>query len=153
MLTQSAEDCFRRGLQAHEDGKKQEALALFEAAIETERRLGSGRPQARYLSYYGLSLALERNELREALHFCREAVTLEGYNADIRCNLGRVLLRAGRRREAYVNFVRGLRLEPTHPQILRCLRQMGIRRRPPLPFLARTNPINVLLGRMRVRVA
>ncbi len=153
MLLPSAEESFNRGIQAFEENRNREAMALFEAAIELERRFGQERPQARYLSYYGLCLGLERGDLREALRFCREAVTLEGYNADVRCNLGRVLVRAGRRKEAYINFVRGLRVEPCHPTILRGIRQMGVRRRPVVPFLSRTNPLNVLLGRMRIRLA
>jgi tetratricopeptide (TPR) repeat protein len=151
MLTHSAEDSFQKGLEAFTDGRRKEAMALFEAAIELERRFGQDRPQARYLSYYGVCLGLEKNDLRESLRFCREAVTIEGYNPDIRCNLGRVLLRAGRRKEAYVNFVRGLRVEPRHGQTLKSLKQLGVRRRPVVPFLDRGNPVNVLLGRMRVR--
>jgi tetratricopeptide (TPR) repeat protein len=151
MVNQTAEESFVRGKHAFEQGRKIEAMALFEAAIELQRRLTKARPQARYLSFYGLCLALERNDIREAVRFCREAVTIEGYNADIRANLGRVLMRAGRRREAYLHFVKGLRTEPRHPHILRALRQMGLRKRPVLPFLARTNPLNVVLGRLRVR--
>ena len=151
MLNPTAEESFVRGLNAFEQNRRKEAMALIEAAIELDRKLGQGRPQARYLSYYGICLAFERNDIREALRFCREAVTIEGYNADIRSNLGRVLMRAGRRREAYLHFVKGLRMEPRHAHILRAMRQMGIRRRPVLPFLARTNPLNVMLGRFRVR--
>jgi len=132
-----------------QEGRRREAMALFEAAIEIQRRQSHARPQSRYLSFYGLCLALERNEIHEALRYCREAVTLEGYNPDIRCNLGRVLLRAGRRREAYRAFMDSLKLESSHEATLRALRVMGIRRQPILPFLARANPINIFLGRLR----
>jgi tetratricopeptide (TPR) repeat protein len=148
VLIHPAEESYHKGLKALSVGRRKEALALFEAAIEIERRRGSGRPQARYLSYYGLCLAVERNEIHEALRYCREALTLESFNPDIRCNLGRVLLRAGRRREAYACFLRGLRLESGHAGTVRALRLMGIRRRPVIPFLARQNPINVFLGRL-----
>jgi tetratricopeptide (TPR) repeat protein len=149
VLIPAAEESYRRGLRALSDGHRKEAMALFEAAIEIERRRSCARPQARYLSYYGLCLAVELNELHEALRYCREAATLESFNPDIRCNLGRVLLRAGRRREAHRCFMRGLRLESDHAPTLRALSIMGIRRRPILPFLARENPINVFLGRLR----
>ena len=104
---------------------------------------------ASLLRDYGLVLGLTRNEIREALRFCREAVSLESYNPDLRCNLGRVLLRAGRRREAYQSFQRGLRLQADHPGLVRAVRRLGIRRRPVLPFLSRSNLINVFLGRIR----
>jgi tetratricopeptide (TPR) repeat protein len=152
MLVQTAEESFQKGLESISQGRRKEAMALFEAAIELERKFGSHGPQARYLSYYGLCLALEKNEIREGLRFCREAVTLESYNSDMRCNLGRVLMRAGRRKEAYASFVRGLSLQSDHKAIRRALRAMGIRRRPVLPFLARRHPLNILLGRLRPEV-
>jgi tetratricopeptide (TPR) repeat protein len=149
VLIRSAEDSYERGLRAFAEGRRMEALALFEAAIEIERRHSHVRPQPRYLSHYGMCLALERNDVREGLLFCREAVTLEGYNPDLRCNLGHVLLRAERRAEAYRCFLKGLSLDPHHAPTLRALRKLGIRRRPVLPFLARGNPLNVFLGRLR----
>lgn len=151
MLSQSAEESFQKGLVALDQGRRREAMALFEAAVELQRRMGSERPQARYLSYYGLCLGLELQDIHEALRFCREAVTRESYNANIRCNLGRVLMAAGRRKEAYESFLRGLKLQPNHPLIVRQIRLMGLRRRPALPFLSRKNPINVFLGRLRMR--
>ena len=85
----------------------------------------------------------------EALRFCREAVTIEGYNPDIRCNLGRVLMRAGRRKEAHQAFTRGLSLQPDHQDLIKALRKLGVRKRPVVPFLGRSHPVNVFLGRMR----
>lgn len=149
MLVPSAEESYQAGLQAWSRGERKRAMAMFEAAIEIERRLGRERPQARYLSFYGLCLATEQHQFHEALRYCREALTLESYNPDIRCNLGRVLLQQGRRREAYRCFLQGLRLEPGHTATLRALKFMGHRRRPALPFLARGNPINVFLGKLR----
>ncbi len=149
MLTPSAEQCYVKGLHAMSSGRGREAMALFEAAIRIEWKSRVTAPQARYLSYFGLCLALERNENREALRFCRQAVTLEGYNPDIRCNLGRVLLNAGRRYAAHRCFLRGLASEPGHPAIRRALQAMGNRSRPTVPFLPRGNPVNVFLGRLR----
>jgi len=149
MLIQSAEESYQRGLRALSDGRGTEAMALFEAAIRISWRGRGSRPQARYLSYYGLCLALVRSESREGLRFCREAVTLESYNSDIRCNLGRVLLSVGRRSEAYRCFVRGLASGGDHPAIRSALRSMGIRSRSTLPFLPRHSRLNVLLGRLR----
>ena len=149
MLIQSAEESYEKGLRALGQGKAKTALAMLEAALEIERRRGNGPPQARYLSYYGLCLAMVRNEVREGLRYCREAITLESYNSTLRCNLGRVLLKAGRRREAHRCFVRGLQLEPGHAATCRELTQMGLRRKPFLPFLARSHPLNVFIGRLR----
>ncbi|HKQ59823.1 MAG TPA: hypothetical protein VJS92_00985 [Candidatus Polarisedimenticolaceae bacterium] len=128
-----------------------EAAAFIAAALELERRFGVTKPQARYLSYYGLCLGLLRTNLHEAVQFCREAVAFEGYDADLRGNLGRVLLVAGRRREAYTTLTSVLAMQPGHRLARRELDRMGARRRPVLPFLTRGNPLNVFLGRLFTR--
>jgi tetratricopeptide (TPR) repeat protein len=148
MLVRPAEDSFRRGIVALEHGRGIEALAFLEAALVIERKLGVGHPQARYLSYYGLCLGLETERLAEGIRCCRDALALEFFNADLRFNLGKLLVLAGERGEAYATFQEGLRLEPGHRGILRELAKMGKRRRPSLGFLARGNPINVVLGRL-----
>lgn len=147
MLVQVAELSFQRGMQAMGEGKPKEALAFFEAAVELERRHEVPEPQARYLSYLGLCLGMARLRTQEAVQFCRRAVSLESYNPDFRFNLARVLLSVGRRRAAHEVLQQGLAIEPGHEGILRCMERMGFRRRPPIPFLARSNPINVFIGR------
>ena len=148
MLVQAAETRFQRGLAALGEGRGLEALALFEAALELDRRFGSRTPQARYLSYYGLSLAKDGNHPREGIDFCRQAIDLEFFNADLFWNYGRVLLLSDRRKEAFATFVKGLSVQKNHQEILHELRRMGWRRRPVLAFLARGNPLNVALGKI-----
>jgi tetratricopeptide (TPR) repeat protein len=148
MLVPTAETRFRRGLDALQDGRTLEAMALFEAALELERRLGARTPQARYLSYYGLCLAQEEARRRDGAEFCRQAIALEFFNADLYWNYGRVLLVSDRRKEAFAAFVKGLSVQQNHQEILRELAKMGWRKPPLLPFLSRSNPLNVALGRM-----
>ena len=149
MLVRLAEESFEKGMSAMGQGQAQHALAFFEAAIELERRFGTGTPQPRYLSQYGLCLGLLGRNRHEAVRFCREAVAREGYNADLLWNLGRALLAADRRAEAHATFFKGLRLDRDHRGIIQELKRMGIRRKPALPFLSRANPLNVILGRLR----
>jgi len=149
MLVRVAEESFEKGMEAMDQGKAQHALAFFEAAIELDRKFSSGAPQPRYLSHYGVCLGLVGRSRHEAVRFCREAVAREGYNPDLLWNLGRALLAANRRGEAYSAFIKGLRLQRDHRGIIQDLKQMGIRRKPVLPFLARSNPVNVFLGKMR----
>jgi tetratricopeptide (TPR) repeat protein len=149
MLVHPAEESFQSGLESLELGRHREALAYFNGAIEIEKRLGqASQPQARYLSYYGLCLSLTGAGSHEAVRFCRIAAETEGYRTDVCWNLGRVLLAAGRRREAHQALRWGLRLQPDHKGIRHDLRRMGSRRPPVLPFLRRTNPINRFLGRL-----
>ena len=148
MLVHAAETRFQRGLQAQKDGRGLEALALFEAALELERRLGARTPQARYLSYYGLALARDAGQLREGAELCRQAIALEFFNADLCWNYGRVLLLSDRRKEAYAAFVKGLSVQMNHQEILHELGRMGWRKRPLIGFLSRAHPINAALGRL-----
>jgi len=147
MLVHAAETRFQRGLTAQRGGRGLEALALFEAALELERRLGAKTPQARYLSHYGLALARDAGQVREGTELCRQAAALEFFNADLFWNYGRVLLLSDRRKEAYAAFVRGLSVQKGHQEILQELARMGWRRRPIIGFLPRAHPINAVLGR------
>jgi len=151
MLVQVAEDSFRQGMSAFEEGRGREAMAFFEAAIKLERRFGAVRPQARYLSHYGLCLGTVMQRKHEGVRYCKEAAHLETYNADIQCNLGKVLMEAGLRKEAYRAFLSGLKMDSGHSGIVRALKEMGMRRRPALPFLSRDNRLNVILGKLRNR--
>ena len=148
MLVHSAEESFRQGMIALQQNRHIEALALFEAAIELERRLGTQEIQPRYLSYYGLCLSLHGKRHRDGVYFCREATAKEQYNADLFLNLGRACLAAGRRREAHDALERGLRLQPGHDGIQKVKSKMGSRRRPVIPFLSRDNPVNIVLGKL-----
>ena len=149
MLVRVAEESFDTGLEAMETGHHDEALAFFEAAIALEKQFGSGGPQPRYLSQYGLCLGLHGRRKYEGVRFCREAVAMEGYNPDLLWNLGRVLLLADRRGEAHAALTKGLRLQRDHRGIILDLKNMGVRRRPFLRFLGRNNPLNVLVGQFR----
>jgi tetratricopeptide (TPR) repeat protein len=148
MLLKTAEQSFTKGLAALKAGQPKKALALFEAAIEIERRHGATQSQPRYLSFYGLCIGMEENHLNEGIRVCRDALTREFYNPDLYWNLGRLQLKAGRRKEAFKTLQSGRRLQPGHFGITGELKRMGVRRRPFLRFLSRANPINVLLGKM-----
>ena len=149
MLNRVAEDSFEKGILALEQNEWREATAFFEAALTLERKLTPRTPQARYRSYYGLCLGLAKKRHEDAINICRSAIQMECYNPDLHWNLGRVLFNAGRKREAYRAFVKGVRQQPRHKGLVTDLRRMGMRKRPVLPFLRRTHPINVALGRMR----
>ena len=149
MLHRRAEDSFARGIKALARARTREALALFETAIEIERQSGAVKPQPRYISYYALCLALEKHRLHESISLCREALAREFYSPDLCRNLGRLLVMAGKRREAHSVLRKGYRLQPNHRGLRAELNGLGRRRRPAVPFLSRANPINVFLGRIR----
>ena len=149
MLNREAEDSFEKGNRALEENDWRAATAFFEAALTLEKRLTPKAPQARYRSFYGLCLGLAKKRHDLAIKMCQAAIQLEQYNPDLHWNLGRVLYDAGRRREAYRVFVRGVKQQPGHRGLVNEIKRMGLRKKAVLPFLNRKNPLNVTLGRMR----
>lgn len=150
MFVQQARARFRRGLEQLARGRARDALPFIAAAMELQQQVDpAAHGQATYLSYHGLCLCLTRSSMHEGLRRCRQAAEMDPYNPDIWWNLGRVELMIDHRHQAYRAFQRGLEVYGRHRGILRDLARMGIRRRPPLPFLPRRHPLNVMLGRLR----
>ena len=101
------------------------------------------------LSFFGLSMALMRREIKPAIDLCRRAIELEFYNGDHYANLSRVYAAGGNRRKAIETAEQGLKLVPEHDYLLSVRKSFGLRSEPYVPFLDRTNPINVSLGQAR----
>ncbi len=101
------------------------------------------------LSFFGLALALVRKDFKMAIDLCRRAIDLEFYNGDHYANLSRVYTAAGNRKKAIETVETGLKLVPEHEYLSEVRKSFGIRARPAVPFLDRTNPINVSLGQAR----
>jgi len=147
-----SENSFRRGLEAIRRRAFREALAYFESAVRLARQSGEPVPM-KYLSFYGLCLAVCSDRFEEASTICETAVRGEFYNPDLYWNLGRVYLRAGDRHQAYGSFLRGLRLNPRHKGLIGEIRRLGMRRKPIVRFFPRSHPLNRILGRLRGRFA
>jgi tetratricopeptide (TPR) repeat protein len=101
------------------------------------------------LSFFGLSIALVRKEMKPAIDLCRRAIELEFYNGDHYANLARVYASGGNRKKAIDTAEQGLKLVPEHDYLLAVRKSFGLRSDPYVPFLTRTNPINVSLGQAR----
>lgn len=144
-----AENHFRKGLVALVDHKPQEAAGHFHAAIQIEKQRSAKTPQMRYLSYYGLSLAITHGATPEAVHACEASVRRDFYNPDLYLNLGRVYLLAGKTTRALATFERGLALAPKHRALRDELAKVDRRAAPPLPMLDRNHALNYWLGRVR----
>ena len=153
MPAASAKRSFDKGLAALADGRPLEAADSFLDAMQTQERLRVRRPDMRYLSYYGLSLA----RAHRALHAATEACSLAlGHDPDSRVlllNLGRVHMMAGRRSAALGCFERGLELAPHHRALARELARANRRASAPLTFLDRGHALNRWTGQARTWVA
>jgi tetratricopeptide (TPR) repeat protein len=107
------------------------------------------------LSYYGLLQGLVDRKHRSAVETCKKAVGLcnakDAYSRDVLypvllLNLGKAYLAAGKKKDAIDAFKRGLSYDRSHPDIRRELKVLGERKKPPVSFLGRENPINKLIG-------
>ncbi len=101
------------------------------------------------LSYFGLCLALVQKKYKIAIDLCKRALELEFYNGDHYVNLTRVYVAAGNRKKALETVETGLKLHADYEPLLHTRRSLGERARPAVPFLDRSNPINVSLGQAR----
>ncbi len=144
----SAENHYREGLAALSAGRAEQASAFFEKAMRAERRHDVTQPRMRYLSYFGLSVALSRGANKDALRACETAVHNEHYNADLLLNLGKVYAMAGRMTKALNVFAKGLKLDPRHRGLQAAMKKMDRRHRLPVGWLQRSHPVNNWLGRM-----
>lgn len=145
----SAENSFRKGLVALVEGDPATAATHFQSAILVERQHGVSRPQMRYLSYYGLSMAQSRGGSAEALQACETAARRDFFNPDLLLNLGRVYLLAGKTTKALATFERGALIAPGHKAMRAELDRVDRRQAPPLSIVPRNHPINRLLGKIR----
>jgi tetratricopeptide (TPR) repeat protein len=137
-------------VQLSRHGEFLQALTRFLEVYGTENAPPLNNPRAAVgLSYFGLCLALVQKKYRPAIDLCRRALDLEFYNGDHYVNLARVYLAAGQRRKAVDIAESGLKLLPDHEDLQRVRRSLGVRERPPVPFLNRSHPINVTLGQAR----
>jgi tetratricopeptide (TPR) repeat protein len=139
-----------RAIQAAREEDYLGALTRFLDIYGTENAPPIRTPKdASGLSFFGLVLALVRKEYKPAIDLCRRAIDLEFYNGDHYANLSRVYIAAGNRKKAIETAENGLKLVPEHDYLLAVRKTLGMRARPAVPFLDRTNPINVSLGQAR----
>lgn len=143
----SAEELLNMGIALLGRGERLKALSCFEKSYR-ERRT----PVCQ--SYLGLCIALERGKISEGLALCEEALRMESGRPDIYLNMGKVLLKSGRKNEAIDTVRRGLRLGHDEDVVV-WLESLGIRRKPVFPILPRRHFLNkyagLLLSRLGLR--
>ena len=129
-----------------------EALDQFEDHLDSPVLLPTPRARARFLSYYAVCQAMVSARTKRALGLCETALGTCGPDADLWLNLGLVRLRARQREMAREAFLEGLRLSPSHPELLMTLQRLRRRRPPVFRFLPRSHPLNRLGGRVIARL-
>ncbi len=105
-----------------------------------------------FYSFLGVAVARCEGRKRDGVELCRYAVTLQPRSAENHLNLASAYLIARNRRAAVRSLRRGLALAPAHSGLLELAAEIGVRRRPVIPFLPRSFGINRMLGRWRHRM-
>ncbi|MGD8413812.1 MAG: hypothetical protein PVF33_06250 [Candidatus Latescibacterota bacterium] len=122
------------------------ALKRFEEALQISPN------NALYLSYYGLCVAMEKNDHASASRLCERAAKMDPKNPVIRVNLGKVFRLMGDNSRAYDSFLGAWKTDKSHPSAAVELSRMGIRRPPVLRFLSRSHWLNKKLGILRAKL-
>ena len=167
----AAIDNFIKGI-----SQKQRTRSDYFEEVKKLLRKGSGRAALRTLkealekfpsdpflmSYYGCLIAVVANDPREGIRTCREAIAgvrdslpfgSEFFFPVFYLNLGRAYLKGNLKAEAVDAFHEGLINDPENHDLLWELRKLGRRKRPPIPFLRRGNPVNKYIGLLVSKVA
>jgi tetratricopeptide (TPR) repeat protein len=138
MREDRAEDMLRKGVELFKQGETLGALPLIEKSFEIEQS-----PTCR--SYVGLLRALERGQINEGLALCTKAIDEDSENPLFYFNLGRVLYKAGMKREAIDTVRKGLACGH-YEEAEAWLDDLGIRKKPVFPFIRRNSFLNKYLG-------
>ena len=91
--------------------------------------------------------------VRDGLKLCEHAVKIQYYEPDNHLNLARVQLMTSDRKAAVASIARGLKLDPNHRGLKELRVEIGVRRRPVIPFLSRNNLFNQVFGRLRHKIS
>jgi len=150
MSTSPFERKVREGIEATEEEDFLRGLNIFLDAYGTDQLplIQSGKA-TQGLSYFGLCIAMIRKEYKQAIELCRRAIDLEFYNANHYANLARIYFVQGNRKKAMETIETGLKHDIKNERARAVRRMLGIRSKPALGFLDRSNPINVSLGQAR----
>jgi tetratricopeptide (TPR) repeat protein len=146
-VTDEEELLFTKATEALVWGNTRIALEQFRKLVAIERL-------PVYCSNLAFCLAKEKRDFKQAIALCNEAIKNEPKKSTHFLNLGRVYLLAGQKKDA-IRFLRmGLRYERNR-EIITELEMLGARKKPPIPFLNRGNPMNkylgIILGKMGMR--
>jgi dihydrofolate reductase len=142
----AAEIHFKKGLAALVDHNYRDASECFRRAVEIDHARGS-RPDLRYLSYYGLSLAKSGSSVGEAVRICRAAVAKDRNHPVLWLNLGRAYRAAGKTSQALEALDRAAAIAPDNTALARELAEVDRRGTPVLKTLPREHPLNRILGK------
>ena len=141
---------YLRAVKAHlRSGKQKDAFSLLlRASLQFP-------DEPLILSYYGWLQATVDKKYRSGVESCKRALALfedKGSSGEhvlypvFYLNLGKAYLAAGKKKDAINAFNKGLQHDKSNSDLRKELRGLGMRKKPPVSFLDRANPINKYIG-------
>jgi tetratricopeptide (TPR) repeat protein len=145
MSTDLTSRVFSQGLTSFRVNNFREAFGAFRSAHQGDPR------NPRYLSYYGLTVALEDENVEQGIQICREAIHLVPFEPEFYLNLSRVYMKAGKRKQALGILQEGLALNHKSKLLASEFAKIDLRRKPFFSLLHRDNILNKILGKLTYR--
>ncbi len=142
MAGRAENEDFKKGKRFLGEEKMDKALRAFEKAYKADRE------NPTYMSYYGMCKAIRGGQVGLGLDLCIRAIKKEFKRAEFYLNLGRVYLAAGNKKAATRTFKKGLQFEPSDTGLHKYLAGLGVRNRPVIGVVERSNPLNRMLGKI-----
>lgn len=105
------------------------------------------------LSHYGLCIAIVERQTRKGAELCRDAINQQFYDSVHFINLVRLYIIRDNRKNAIDVLHEALQRLPDDRKLLALREEIGYRSKPVVPFLARNNPVNAALGKLRAAKA
>ena len=133
-----ADGLLKQGLAFLQENNSLSALACFERAYAV-------RKTPLVQSYLAVCIATHRGQISEAVSLCLEAIAQEPQETVHYLNLGKVYIKAGKKKEALDILRQGLS-RGENPELRELLERIGVRRKPLFPFLSRENFLNRYIG-------
>jgi len=120
----------------------------YRAALSLAEQIPLAERTPLVISAQALCMAVVKATYKSAVNLCHEAIKKDPKNPEHYYRQGRILMLAGRKKDAVWVLRMGLR-HGRHKEIIEVLASMG---QPPLPFLARSNPLNKYLGKLLAKL-
>jgi tetratricopeptide (TPR) repeat protein len=105
----------------------------------------------RVLSNFGLTLVLVEGDRQRGIRFCEEALRRGLQTTETLVNLAKALVVTRNKEQAVRALRKAMDLAPDDPRVGEEFAALGLRRRPPIPFLPRSFFLNKWIGRLTWR--
>lgn len=156
MGTMQKEEYLELGLLYAREGNLEAALKYLTIAVEKYADLEDSQAKVDemvlenvpldLLSYYGLCIALVKNQVEEGIRLCRKVLGRDVFRPEFYLNLGKVYLKANQKAKALKIFQRGLELSERSKDLTKEWEKLGIRKKHVFGFLPRHHFVNQYAG-------